>query len=377
VNNSDITLVVLCAGNSSRFAKQTKKQWLYIADEPLWLYVVNNLKSLYNFAKIVVVSSKSEVEYMKNFSCEYSYIEGGDSRQESMKNSLNKVDSDYVLVTDVARCCIDGDMISRVIASKGASDCVVPFIKAVDTVVYENSTIDRDNIKLIQTPQLSRTDILKKALDQDVEFTDDSSAIKSIGGSISYVAGSSKSLKLTHESDLRQLSCLARPSLSTSVGFGLDTHAFESDKEMFLGGIRIEGISYGFKAHSDGDVLIHSIIDALLGAVGAGDIGEFFPDNDPKYKGADSQELLRYIVTFVKSVGYEIVNVDTTIIAEQPKITPYKDLIRYNLAELLEIAPSKCNIKATTSERLGFIGKKEGVTVHSVANLKYYDWSNR
>ena len=145
---------------------------------------------------------------------------------------------------------------------------------------------------------------------------------------------------------------------------------------MYLGGVKLP-YEFGFKAHSDGDVLIHSIIDALLGAIGAGDIGEFFPDTDPKYKGADSKVLLEYIVNFVKKVGYEIINIDVTILAEIPKINPFKNEIKNSLTKLLNIDKFKINIKATTSERLGFIGRKEAVAVHSVATLKYYDWKKK
>lgn len=142
---------------------------------------------------------------------------------------------------------------------------------------------------------------------------------------------------------------------------------------MYLGGIQID-VEYGFKAHSDGDVLIHSLIDALLGACGAGDIGEFFPDTDEKYKNVDSKILLKDIIKFIYNVGYEIVNVDLTIIAQQPKINPYKLQIKSKIAELLNIEKQFVNIKATTAEKLGFIGRKEGVAVQSIATLKYYDW---
>jgi 2-C-methyl-D-erythritol 4-phosphate cytidylyltransferase/2-C-methyl-D-erythritol 2,4-cyclodiphosphate synthase len=142
---------------------------------------------------------------------------------------------------------------------------------------------------------------------------------------------------------------------------------------MFLGGIQIVS-DFGFKAHSDGDVLIHSIIDAILGACGAGDIGEFFPDTDMKYKGADSKVLLQEIVKFVKNVGFCIVNVDVTILAQVPKINPYKMEIKQSLANLLDLPIYKVNIKATTGEELGFVGRSEGLVVQSIANLKYYDW---
>ena len=145
---------------------------------------------------------------------------------------------------------------------------------------------------------------------------------------------------------------------------------------MFLGGIKLP-YEYGFKAHSDGDVLIHSLIDALLGAAGAGDIGEFFPDTDDTYKGIDSKILLEKIVNFIYSVGYEIVNIDLTIIAQKPKINPFKNDIKSSISKLLNLPKQFINIKATTAEKLGFIGREEGVAVQSIANLKYYNWMEK
>jgi 2-C-methyl-D-erythritol 4-phosphate cytidylyltransferase/2-C-methyl-D-erythritol 2,4-cyclodiphosphate synthase len=145
---------------------------------------------------------------------------------------------------------------------------------------------------------------------------------------------------------------------------------------MYLGGVNID-VPYGFKAHSDGDVLIHSLIDALLGAAGAGDIGEFFPDTDLEYKNIDSKLLLKKIVEFIYNVVYEIVNVDLTIIAQKPKINPYKNAIKTTIAELLNIEKQFVNIKATTAEKLGFIGRAEGVAVQSIATLKYYNWKRK
>ena len=139
---------------------------------------------------------------------------------------------------------------------------------------------------------------------------------------------------------------------------------------MYLGGVKLD-TDYGFKAHSDGDVVIHSLIDALLGAAGYGDIGEFFPDNDEKYKNISSIELLQKVLEILKKTGFEIVNADITIIAEKPKLQNYKTKIQRNLSNLLN---ARVNIKATTNEKMGFIGRGEGVSVISIANLKYKDW---
>ncbi|MDD3025314.1 bifunctional 2-C-methyl-D-erythritol 4-phosphate cytidylyltransferase/2-C-methyl-D-erythritol 2,4-cyclodiphosphate synthase [Aliarcobacter skirrowii] len=372
----DVTLVVLCAGNSTRFENVCKKQWLRVENEPLWLNVTSRLNSYSNFKKTIVVSHEDELRYMQNFNDDFLYVKGGETRQNSIKNALNFVDTKYVMISDVARACISKDMIDRILELKDKATCVVPVLGVSDTVIYEKNTINRDEVKLIQTPQLSLTDVLKKALDTNIEFTDESSAIKNSGYEISYVKGCVKAKKLTFLDDLDEIPCLKSPSKNFFTGFGFDLHSFEDNKPMFLGGVELP-YSYGFKAHSDGDVLIHSLIDALLGAIGAGDIGEFFPDTDERFKNIDSKKLLEYIVRFVKNVGYEIVNVDITIIAEQPKINPHKIEIKNSLSQLLNLPKQFINVKATTSEKIGSIGRKEGVVVQCVANVKYYEWDKK
>jgi len=213
-------------------------------------------------------------------------------------------------------------------------------------------------------------------LDSDIEFTDDSSAIASIGGEIIFVEGSTKAHKLTTVEDLSKLPCLKRPSTRAMVGFGIDIHPFEDGKKMFLCGVEIDS-PFGFKAHSDGDVAIHALIDALLGASGLGDIGEFYPDTDSEYKGINSTELLKDTINRLNSLGYVVGNVDLSIIAQTPKLLNYKKAMRFNLAKLLNIRPNLVNIKATTAEKLGWIGRKEGVAVEAVATLYYYDWTEQ
>lgn len=370
---SKITLLILCAGTSSRFGLSAKKQWLRIDNEPLWLNVTKRLCSYYKFDNIVITSHKNELNYMRNFSDEFTFIEGGDTRQQSIRNALNNIDTEYVMISDVARSCIPNNIIDELLINRGKASCIVPVINVSDTVIYNEETINRDNVKLIQTPQLSKTIDLKNALNTEIEYTDESSAIKALGKEVLYVNGSIDSKKLTVNSDINTLPCLKAPSSNYFTGFGIDIHQFDNNKSMFLGGIEIQK-EYGFKAHSDGDVLIHSIIDALLGAAGAGDIGEFFPDTDDSYKNIDSKILLEHIVKFIYSVGYEIVNIDLTILAEKPKINPHKLNIKKSIAKLLNIPMQFVNIKATTSEKMGFVGRGEGVTVHSVATLKYFNW---
>lgn len=305
---------------------------------------------------------------------DYTYVEGGDSRQASLTNALAAVETPFVLVSDIARACIPATMLERILAAKGEAACVVPVLPATDTLYMDEAPIDREKVRIIQTPQLSVTERLKTALSGEQEFTDDSSAIASLGESVAFVEGDPKAHKLTTLSDLDRLPCLKAPSQRALTGFGLDIHPFEAGKPMVLCGVPVAS-EVGFKAHSDGDVAIHALIDALLGAAGMGDIGESYPDTDAAYAGADSKRLLQDTVARLQSHGYEIGNVDMTILAQTPKVSPYKQQMRQTLASLLQLPLHRVNIKATTAEKLGFVGRKEGVTVHAVASLYYFDWT--
>jgi 2-C-methyl-D-erythritol 4-phosphate cytidylyltransferase/2-C-methyl-D-erythritol 2,4-cyclodiphosphate synthase len=338
----------------------------------LWLFVAQSFEATIDFDEIIIVSSKEEIALMRQFA-DYSYIEGGTQRQSSLQNALKKVKSKYVLVSDIARCCIPKDLIYRILDAKKKASCIVPVLPVVDTLYYQGNPLDRDAVKIIQTPQLSRTKTLKKALQTDTLFSDESSALASLGKKVHFVQGDAKAHKLTTLADLSKLSCLKAPSARTLTGFGIDTHPFEENKSMFLAGVKLD-VDYGFKAHSDGDVAIHALIDALLGASGMGDIGELYPDTSQTYAGIDSKILLKDTVKRIQSYGFEIGNIDLTIVAQAPKILPYKDAMKSTLASLLGIKKNFVNIKATTAEKLGFIGRKEGVSVHAVANLTYLNW---
>jgi len=353
----------------------TKKQWLYTKDQPLWQFVANSFSNIYDFAKIIIVANPAEVKLMSTF-VEYPIVNGGNSREESLKNAISLIDTPYVMVSDVARCCLDKDIILDLIDKKEPNSCVVPAIKVPDTVYFENKPIDREKLLRVQTPQLSHTETLKEILDTQKGFTDESSAFYNNNKKVIFIEGSQKALKLTYKDDLKLLNCLKAPINSPKSGYGIDIHPFENNKPMVLCGVNID-LPFGFKAHSDGDVAIHSIIDALLGASSLGDIGELFPDTDNRYKNADSKKLLKEVSTLVKGVGYEIVNIDITILAQVPKISPYKEQMRTTLADILQIKRNQINIKATTGEKLGFVGRKEGVTVHAIATLNYYNWSDK
>ncbi|MGH1600579.1 bifunctional 2-C-methyl-D-erythritol 4-phosphate cytidylyltransferase/2-C-methyl-D-erythritol 2,4-cyclodiphosphate synthase [Campylobacter majalis] len=369
----DITLIMLGAGNSTRMQMPTKKQWLYIDDEPLWLYATKNLGKFYTFKEIIIVSN--EGDYMSRFAPNYIYVKGGATRQESLKNALSHVKSEYVLVSDIARANIPHELLHKIIQNGDKADCIVPVLNVVDTTYYQNETIEREKIKLIQTPQLSRTKILSKALQSDTLYTDDSSAIRAVSGSIWQIQGDERARKITTYDDLFKISLLP-PSKEQFVGTGFDVHEFAKGYDLWLCGEKIE-YENGLKAHSDGDVALHALTDAILGAAGLGDIGEHFPDNDPSYKGANSLTLLKTAYEKVQSVGFELVNADITIMAEQPKISKFKAKMQNNIAAALNVMPNRINVKATTTEKLGFVGRKEGIAVIATAGIKYYDWTKK
>jgi len=369
---SDLTLILLAAGSSSRFELKAKKQWLRIGHKPLWQFVADNLSSSGFFNKVIITSASDEIEFMKNYSS-HTIVKGSDTRGNSLKNALKEVQSEFVLVSDIARACISKEFLQKIISKKGNSDCVVPYLKVNDTIVYEDKTIDRDKVKRIQTPQLSRTSVLRDALNSNEDFTDESSAIVACGGKREFILGEDEAHKITYIQDLKQISCLRAPSKDILSGTGFDVHAFDNEREMILGGVKIES-DFGFKAHSDGDVAIHALIDALLGAAGMGDIGMMFPDNDNSFKGIDSKKLLEKVVLKLYNLGFVIINVDLTITAQTPKIGKYKLEMRKTIAKILSCESSRVNIKATTTEKLGFIGRSEGVGVIANANLKYFNW---
>jgi 2-C-methyl-D-erythritol 4-phosphate cytidylyltransferase/2-C-methyl-D-erythritol 2,4-cyclodiphosphate synthase len=370
-----ITLILLAAGSSSRFDSSAKKQWLRINHMPLWHFVAQKLEFTNKFSQIIIVSSKDDIAFMRNYA-NYTFVEGGNTRQASLTNAISHAESEYVLVSDIARACISNSFLERIIAEIGKSDSIVPYLKVTDTIVYEDKTIDREKVKRIQTPQLSLTNALKDALQTQEEFTDESSAIVANGGSRSFILGDEDAHKITFIQDLNKIPCLDAPSSDTLSGNGFDVHAFDTEGEMWLAGVLIKESTVGFLAHSDGDVALHSLIDALLGAAGLGDIGMLFPDNDDKYKGIDSKELLKIVVSKLSNFGFIIVNVDITIMAQKPRVAHYKQEMRRVIADILKIDVARVNVKATTTEKLGFVGREEGVAVTSNANLKYFNWKS-
>ncbi len=368
---SGLSLIMLAAGSSTRFNIGVKKQFLRIGSDPLWLYATKNLNSFYPFKKIIVTSC--DISYMKKFSKDYEFVQGGNTRAESLKKALEFIPTEFVMVSDVARVLISENLFKRLIENKHKADCITPALKVSDTTLFDDKVLQREKIKLIQTPQISRTNLLKKALERSLDFTDDSTAIAAMGGKVWFVEGEESARKLTFKDDLKKFN-LPKPDNEIFCGNGFDVHEFGENRPLLLGGIVIHP-TMGLKAHSDGDVLAHSLTDAILGAAGLGDIGELYPDTDMKFKNADSMDLLKKAYNKVKELGFELVNIDVCVMAQSPKLKNFKEKIEENIANVLNIKGFRVNVKATTTERLGFIGRKEGIAVFSTVNLKYFDWT--
>ena len=428
----DISLILLAAGDSSRFELPVKKQWLRVGELPLWQYVAQSIARAHPFKKIVIAVNEEDVSYCERLyacslasargkSAEYGtseykfqskqsgigcgaddlndaskprgsenfkaqvgcnadecgsanlkfhFASGGANRQSSLKNALQLVESELVLVSDVARAQISPGLISSLIRNLGGADCISPYLGVNDTTYLGENVVKREELRLIQTPQLSRTALLKKALEGSEIFTDDSAAIGSAGGRLEFIKGEAGALKITRASDLAALN-LKPCSRDIFCGTGYDVHALEKGAGIVLGGVQIP-CEFALIAHSDGDVAIHALIDAICGAAMLGDIGELFPDSDAKLKGADSKELLRKVMRRVIGYGYELVNADITIIAQRPKIGAYKAQMQEVLSEILNCA--RVNVKATTTEGLGFTGRSEGIAAQAAVSLKFYDW---
>lgn len=381
VRLDDISLVMLAAGASRRFRQsypqgiKLKKQWLRSGKTPLWLLATNALTQHFHFAKVIIAASSEDFHYMGLIS-PYAVIKGGESRAQSLQNALEHIDTPFVLVSDVARWnCQKGVIEALINALDEYHSCAVPCVGVADTSFYgvdsaNGAYLKREDLKLIQTPQLSRVNDLKAALKH--YHSDESSALHAYGKRIAFVRGSALMNKITHIEDLAFLP-LPPADDRVVIGKGADIHRFEKGKTMHLCGVEIE-CEYGFEAHSDGDIALHALSDAILGAIGGGDIGEWFPDSNDEYKGVSSVNLLKTIYDFAQSVGYEMINVDVNIITQMPKIAPYKLAMRQNLARLLHLSQESVNIKATTSENLGFIGRKEGAYAEAVVSMRLFDW---
>jgi len=321
-------------------------------------------------------------------------VTGGNTRADSVMNALQSLthkskDDDWVLVHDAARPCIQATDVVAMLKEVGSSSTGgIMAIPAGDTIKSVNSsgniikTEDRRALWQAQTPQMFRLPLLYKALlsahQQNALVTDEASAIELLGHTPKVFQGKRSNIKITLPEDLMMAESLLKESIMNirvglpRIGHGFDVHRFAAESkgaEIILGGVHIAH-SKKLIAHSDGDVLVHALCDALLGAAALGDIGAHFPDNDNTYKNVDSRQLLKNVIALLQEKNYQVINVDITVVAQAPKVLPHVAAMRANLAQDLVINIDKVNIKATTTEKLGFEGREEGISCHAVALIQ-------
>lgn len=423
-------VVVPAAGIGKRMRATLPKQYLDLCGKTILERTVNTLLSC-PAVNQVIIALAAEDPYFKD--CVFNHpsrivtVEGGKERCDSVRRGLDAVSTEWVMVHDAARPLVQsedilslakacmtrecgGILVSPVAdtlkrslpASAGAGSAPQVNSQTVtekQVILAIESTVDRSSLYRAQTPQMFKTQELKEALDkaekQGLKVTDESSALELQGQHPLLVIGSANNFKVTEPADLEQARALitfrentlnqpqTQPShaihqINTSgkgsgmnfrIGHGFDVHRFGGDGPCTLGGVKVP-YEQGLIAHSDGDVVLHALCDALLGALALGDIGKLYPDNDDAFLNVDSRKLLRDVYKRVQAKGYCLVNADITILAQAPKIAPYSAKMQENIATDLKVDKDQVSIKATTTEKLGFTGRKEGIAVEAVALLE-------
>ncbi len=300
-------------------------------------------------------------------------VTGGATRSQSVCNALAALEQAapaFVLIHDAARPNLPSAVINRLLAALAIHPGAIPVLPVVDSLAEAAGDVmgnpaDRNSLRRVQTPQAFRfAEILAahRAWQDGAEAGDDAQIARAAGMVVALVDGDECLHKLTYPSDFGT----ALPPVR--VGTGYDVHRLADDEELWLCGVKIEH-SHGLVGHSDADVAIHALVDALLGAIGQGDIGSHFPPSDAKWRGASSDRFLRHAVALAAEAGYGVGNVDVTLICEAPRIGPHRDAMRGRLAELLGVDIAAVSVKATTTERLGFTGRAEGIAAQAVATL--------
>ena len=372
-----ILAVIPAAGIGHRFGEKKPKQYAQFNALSVIENTVNELLKSKLIDKLIIVISEGD-RYIKNQNFyknkTIQLINGGSSRAESVNNALNHECAngyDYVLVHDAARPNFSYTIISKLLENlmESKSSGSFPHIPISDSLrSKELGTVDKNEYFLAQTPQVCSFHDLKQSLQlcisDGVNVPDESFALEYSGFNVSRILGSRSNIKITYKDDLKLLS-----KFNTRTGTGFDVHRYQEGNGITLGGFKVP-CEYSIIAHSDGDVLLHSIADSILGASALGDIGIFFSDQDINNKGLDSKKIIEFCLNKIESIGMEIYNIDSTIICEQPKINPFRDNILKSLSQILGIPESKIGLKATTAEKLGIIGKNKAISVQSLVNLK-------
>lgn len=365
------TLILACAGHGERagFDKNkllVKLNGKSVLERTFEVFVSSKLIDQY----IVVINKEDEKEIksIKSVSSKALFVYGGKTRTQSVKNALEKTEGDLVLIHDGARPFVTKQMIADCVELAEKKGSAIPIVKSRDTIVSLKrekirSYIGKDELAQVQTPQGFKTEYIKTAYEVAGKkvFNDDGEVYKEALGELCFYQGDPDNFKLTYEEDF-----LKADKSSIRFGVGFDCHKLTTKRKLVLGGISIPN-DKGLLGHSDADVVLHAIMDAILNSLGLKDIGHYFPNTDKAYKNANSAKLLAEVLKMVSKKKYRVSSVSVSIMAENPKLSPYIDEITENIANLLKIRPHEVGVAATTLEGLGFVGREQGICAHATA----------
>ena len=373
-----VTALIVAAGTGERLGGGVPKQFRPLAGKAVLRWAVEPFlkHSAVRDVRVVVGPGQEQIaaEVLNGVDVG-PFITGGAERADSVRAGLQAIATDAVLVHDAARPFCPAGVIDRLVASLEFHDGAAPVLPVGDTLARGGESIDelvdRSNLVRVQTPQAFRTEALRRAYGiwSGEAPTDETTVFRAAGMAVASVAGDPALEKLTTEADWARAEQWIAGMLVPSTGLGFDVHAFAGEGPVMLGGIAVPH-ARGLAGHSDADVVLHAITDAILGAAGLGDIGEHFPPSDPQWKGASSDLFLAHAAQLVRERGAIIDHVDCTIIAEEPKVGPHRAAMRQRIAEILAIEAERVSIKATTTEGLGFTGRREGIAAQAVASIR-------
>jgi 2-C-methyl-D-erythritol 4-phosphate cytidylyltransferase / 2-C-methyl-D-erythritol 2,4-cyclodiphosphate synthase len=388
----NLAIILVAAGSGSRFGGAVPKQYAMLAGKPVMQHAVDRLHAIFPDAVMVLVRDPAH-QPMLEACCTLPLgtllVDGGATRQASVKAGLELLAGKgitHVLIHDAARPFPDATVCRHLIDRLATHKAVIPVLPVTDTIKRAaggivQQTIEREGLYAVQTPQAFDYDTLLALHAQAIaegwdHVTDDAGLCEHAHIPVATVTGAACTFKLTTSEDMAMAEHWLNPLQETRTGMGYDVHRLlpfpdthpEAARHIRLGGINIPHTHY-LEGHSDADVVLHALTDAILGAIAQGDIGQHFPPSDNTYRQMDSAVFLQHAARLMQQTGGRLVNADMTIIGERPKISPYRDSMRERIAALLQVETHRISVKATTTERLGFTGRKEGLAVQAVVTV--------
>ncbi|MGN1367486.1 MAG: 2-C-methyl-D-erythritol 4-phosphate cytidylyltransferase [Aristaeellaceae bacterium] len=376
--------IVLAGGSGARMGADCNKVLLALQGKPVIARSVQAFEGLVR--GVVLVSRAEDIPVMERIvqgiQVPVTVVPGGSTRQASVWNGLCALPADctHVLIHDGARCLVDAGVIRRCMASVEECGTGIAAIPAIDTIKQVDAeeivtaTPDRSSLRAVQTPQGFTVELIRKAhiAAQQEGFlgTDDASLVERLGHPVRLTLGDRRNIKLTTPEDMKMAEAFLESKLpALRIGQGYDVHRLVEGRDLILCGVKVPH-TLGLLGHSDADVALHALMDAMLGAMALGDIGKHFPDTDEQYRGISSMKLLAHVTALLATHHARVTNCDVTIVAQKPRLLPYIPLMRENVAAALQLPLDRVNVKATTTERLSFEGREEGISAQAVCMVE-------